>query len=81
MNAGALPGVNPVQKTLLLDLDDIVDRLTPPYRRLDNFEAMGLGPDLPGGGRSFIIASDDNYNRDQRTAFLMFRLTMPGTEG
>ncbi len=64
----------PAQKELLLDLDDIVPELSPGYQSLDNFEAMGLGPALPDGGRSLLLVSDDNFQDSQRTAFLLFRL-------
>ncbi len=65
----------PVQKELLLDLDDIVPELSPGYQSLDNFEAMGLGPVLPDGGQSLLLVSDDNFEDSQRTVFLLFRLT------
>ena len=35
---------NPARKTLLLDLDSIVDRLPPDLARLENFEALAFGP-------------------------------------
>jgi hypothetical protein len=65
----------PVRKELFLDLDDVVPRLSETYRKLDNLEAMGLGPELPGGGRALLLASDDNFRETQRTQFLLFRLT------
>ena len=61
----------PAQKELLLDLDDIVPDLSPGYQSLDNFEAMGLGPVLPDGGRILLVVSDDNFQDTQRTAFLL----------
>ena len=64
----------PVTKELVLDLDDVVGELSTEYPRLDNLEAMGLGPELPGGGRALLLASDDNFQSKQRTQFLMFRL-------
>ena len=64
----------PAQKELLLDLDDIVANLLPGYQSLDNFEAMGLGPPPPDGGRSLLVVSDDNFQDSQRTSFLLFRL-------
>lgn len=64
----------PVRKELLLDFDDIVPKLSPGFRRLDNFEAMGLGPVLPDGGRSFLVVSDDNFSDNQRSAFFLFSL-------
>lgn len=65
----------PVTKTLLIDLATIVPQLTPPYQSLENFEGMALGPALAGGGRSLLVASDNNFFEHQRTAFLLFRLT------
>ncbi len=64
----------PVRKELLLDFDDIVSELSPGSRSLDNFEAMGLGPALPDGGRSLLVVSDDNFSDTQRSAFLLFSL-------
>lgn len=64
----------PVTKELVLDLDDVVKELSSEYPRLDNLEAMGLGPELPGGGRALLLASDDNFQSKQRTQFLLFRL-------
>lgn len=67
-------GFEPVRKELLLDFDDIVPKLSPEFRRLDNFEAMGLGPVLPDGGRSLLVVSDNNFNDRQRSAFFLFSL-------
>jgi hypothetical protein len=64
----------PVRKELLVDLDEYLALLPVEYPRLDNLEAMGLGPELPGGGRALLLASDDNFERHQRTQFLLFRL-------
>lgn len=64
----------PVTKELLVDFDDVVPLLSPEYRRLDNFEAMALGPELRDGRRSFLVVSDDNFSEDQRTVFLLFGL-------
>jgi len=68
------PSWQPVNKELLLDFDDIVGRLSTGFQRLDNFEAMGLGPELSGGDRSLLVVSDDNFQDTQRSAFLLFRL-------
>lgn len=64
----------PVTKELVLDLDDVVDQLSREYPRLDNLEAMGLGAELPGGGKALLLASDDNFQSKQRTQFLLLRL-------
>jgi len=59
------PGYTPVQKSLLLDLDDL--GIT-----LDNVEAIAFGPYLPDGRRSIVLASDNNFNATQFTQFLAF---------
>ncbi len=64
----------PVSKKLLLDLADIVPKLSPEHKSLDNFEGMALGPRLPNGERSLVLVSDNNFEASQRTAFLLLRL-------
>jgi 3-phytase/alkaline phosphatase D len=68
----AAPAATPVRKTLLLDLSEVggLDAALAPG--LDNFEAMALGPRLPGGRQTLILVSDDNFNVSQRTWFLQF---------
>ena len=41
---------------------------------LDNVEGMALGPKLPDGSQSLWIVSDDNFDKDQVTQFLLFRI-------
>ncbi|GAB4444587.1 MAG: esterase-like activity of phytase family protein [Cyanobacteria bacterium J069] len=64
---GDLRGIQPVRKRLLLNLGDL-------GIRLDNLEAMTLGPRLPDGSTSLLLVSDDNFNPLQVTQFLLFRL-------
>ncbi len=40
---------------------------TQPNPLLDNFEAMALGPALPGGRRALLLISDDNAGANQIT--------------
>jgi len=40
----------------------------------DNLEGMTLGPRLPDGSRSLLIVSDNNFNDEQATRLLLFRL-------
>lgn len=56
-----------LQKSLLLNLQDL-------GIPLDNLEAMTLGPRLPDGSQSLILVSDNNFNPDQVTQLLLFRL-------
>ncbi len=64
---GDLSVIQPVRKNLLLDLNDL-------GIRLDNLEGMTLGPRLPDGTQSLLLVSDDNFNAEQVTQFLLFRL-------
>lgn len=34
---------------------------------LDNFEALALGPRLPGGRQALLLVSDDNFSSGQVT--------------
>jgi hypothetical protein len=54
------------RKTLVADLS------MAGLSRLDNTEGMGWGPMLPGGGRTLVIVSDDNFNPGQITQFAAF---------
>jgi hypothetical protein len=66
--AGALGGIRPVEKTLLLDLDTL-------GIPLDNVEGMTLGPTLPDGRKSLVLVSDNNFAASQFTQFLLFGLS------
>ena len=63
--AGQLGSIEPVKKTLLLDLDDL-------GIPLDNVEGMTFGPDLADGRRSLVLVSDNNFVPAQFTQFLLF---------
>ncbi len=63
---GNLSQIQPLKKQLLFDLQDL-------GFYLDNIEGMTLGPRLPDGSQSLILISDDNFNEEQITQFLLFR--------
>ena len=63
--ATLLAGIQPVEKTLLLDLDEL-------GIPLDNVEGMTFGPDLPDGRRSLVLVSDNNFSPAAFTQFLLF---------
>jgi len=65
--SGDLSVIEPIRKRLLLDLADL-------GISLDNLEGMTLGPQLPDGTQSLLLVSDDNFNPNQFTQFLLFRL-------
>lgn len=62
-----LTGITPIQKQLLLDLK----QLKIPG---SNLEGMTWGPLLADGSPSLILVSDNNFESDQPTQFLLFRL-------
>ncbi|MGF1603050.1 MAG: esterase-like activity of phytase family protein [Thermosynechococcaceae cyanobacterium] len=62
-----LQGVNPILKKPLINLRDL--NLT-----LGNLEGMTLGPTLSDGSRSLLLVSDNGFDAEQPTQFLLFRL-------
>jgi hypothetical protein len=64
---GQIPGVQPIRKKLLLDLN----QLGVP---LDNLEGIAFGPHLPDGSQSLLLVSDNNFSDQQVTLFFLFRL-------
>lgn len=68
----ATADAEPLEKELLVDLADCpesgaVSPGTQQNELLDNFEALTLGPRLPGGRRSLLLVSDDNFSPGQVT--------------
>lgn len=57
--------IAPVEKRLLLDLDEL-------GIPLDNVEGMAFGPDLADGRRTLVLVSDNNFAPAQFTQFLLF---------
>ncbi|GAA3534670.1 esterase-like activity of phytase family protein [Amycolatopsis ultiminotia] len=56
--------VKPVKKKLLLDLSDL------PVSTVDNVEGLTWGPPLPGGERSLVFVSDNNFSASQVTQLI-----------
>ena len=68
----AATGLESVEKELLVDLADCPSggATTPgtqPNPLLDNYESLTLGARLPGGRRSLLLQSDDNFSAGQVT--------------
>jgi hypothetical protein len=59
-------GFRPCPKRFVADLAQLG------LARLDNTEGMCWGPRLPGGRRSLVVVSDDNFNAKQVTHFAAF---------
>lgn len=59
--------IRPLKKKLLLDLQEL-------GIYLDNLEGMTFGPRLADGSRSLILVSDNNFNEEQLTQFLLFKI-------
>lgn len=64
---GNIAQVQPLRKKLLFDLEDL-------GIYLDNLEGMTVGPRLPDGSSSLLLISDDNFNNEQISQLLLFRL-------
>ncbi|WP_019504885.1 esterase-like activity of phytase family protein [Pleurocapsa sp. PCC 7319] len=64
---GDLTQIRPLKKQLLFDLQEL-------GIYLDNLEGMTLGPRLPDGSQSLLLISDDNFNDEQISQLLLFRL-------
>jgi len=54
----------------------VADFATLGLPRLDNTEGMCWGPPQPGGKRTLVVVSDDNFNRSQITQFAAFEFTL-----
>ncbi|NQX41422.1 Uncharacterized conserved protein [Pedobacter steynii] len=59
----------PIRKKLLLDFS----KLSFP---VDNIEGATLGPQLPNGHPTLLFVSDNNFNPEQITQFLLFELVL-----
>ena len=66
--ATLLGSIQPVEKTLLLDLDAL-------GIPLDNVEGMTFGPRLERGRRSVVLVSDNNFSPAAFTQFLLFAVS------
>lgn len=61
-------------KKLLLNFKSLMPELPAGFRRIENYEGMTLGPKTPSGAESLVLVSDNNFNRDQTTNFLVLTL-------
>lgn len=64
---GNIDRVQPLSKKLLFNLADL-------GIYLDNLEGMTIGPRLPDGSQSLLLISDDNFNDEQISQLMLFRL-------
>lgn len=79
------PDLEPVEKQLVVDLADCPSSGTesPGTQEnplLDNYESLEFGPRLPGGGRSVLLVSDDNFNEVQVTRVVALGLSSLQTD-
>jgi len=57
--------VEPVSKKLILNMDNL-------GIYIDNIEGITLGPKLANGRQTLIFVSDNNFDKEQTTQFLLF---------
>jgi len=65
----------PLEKKLLLNLDEIKDKLSANFQEIDNIEGMCLGPKLLNGNQSIVLVSDNNFSKTQRTQFIVLEMS------
>lgn len=61
------PPERAIKKKLLLNMNNL-------EIYIDNIEGVTFGPDFPNGHKSLIFISDDNFNKEQKTQFLLFEV-------
>jgi hypothetical protein len=66
--------VRPVRKRLLLDLDNVLPKLSTGFDSLDNMESMVLGPRLSDDSQTLLLISDNNFNPKQHNQVVAFRI-------
>jgi len=64
---------NAVKKELLVRISAIEELSDIPIQP-DNIEAIALGPKLPNGHHTLLLASDNNFDDSQRNLFLAFEI-------
>ncbi len=66
--------INAIEKTLVLNLDDILPKLSKEHPILDNIEGIVIGPKLPNGNSTLVLVSDNNFSVFQKTVFYAFEI-------
>ncbi len=66
--------IDTLDKRLVVDLEDLTRYMPEGLRKIDNFEGMALGPKLPNGARSLILATDNNFSAWQLTQLLILEI-------
>ena len=66
-----------LEKTLILDLDELVPYLGTSFPKLDNFEAMSFGPKTKDGNQTLLLATDSNFKSTQINKFLLLEVIDP----
>lgn len=61
------PAVHAISKKLLLNMDEL-------GMYIDNVEGITLGPRLPNGHQSLILAADDNFDPSEISQFFLFEI-------
>ena len=57
----------PISKKVLINMDSL-------KIYIDNIEGVTFGPELPGGRKTLLFVSDNNFSSRQKTQFLLFEI-------
>lgn len=63
-----------VEKTLLFNMKDLLQKMPPGFRSVDNFEGIALGPEIDAKNFSIILVSDNNFSLRQKTDFVVVKI-------
>lgn len=63
-----------LDKYLFASINAFSDELEKFGVRLDNIEAMSLGPKTSSGKQTLLLVSDNNFSKNQKTIFLLFEI-------
>lgn len=59
-------------KDKLVDLESLMISEKPGRDKLENFEGLAWGPNLPDGRKTLLVISDDNFSPREKTQLLVF---------
>jgi hypothetical protein len=67
----------PITKKLVLEVEPFMQQIPERARKFDKMEGMTLGPKLASGGRLLILSSDNDFDLELSTLFLLFDYKTP----
>lgn len=63
-----------IEKTLMFNLKNLLQKMPPGFRNVDNFEGIALGPDLDSKNFSIVLVSDNNFSLRQKSDLIVVKI-------